>query len=69
MVPNLVFVEDIALPTNFPTIEEVKNVVFSMNALGAPGPDGFGGIFFYQKYWDIIKQDVYESILQFFKQS
>lgn len=52
--------------TNLPTIEEVKNVVFSMNGNGAPGPDGFGGYFF-QEFWDIVAQDVFNATLQFFR--
>lgn len=36
-----------------------------MNASGAPGPDGFGDVFF-QCFWDIIGIDVYNSVLQFF---
>ncbi|CAJ2663194.1 unnamed protein product [Trifolium pratense] len=35
-----------------------------MNKNGAPGPDGFGA-FFYQTYWDIIK-DVCNAVLEFF---
>lgn len=37
-----------------------------MNKDSAPGPDGFGGIFYYT-YWSIIKQDVTSAVIQFFK--
>lgn len=50
-----------------PSRDEVKNAVFGMNAIGAPGPYGFGG-FFYQHYGDIIGGDVFLSVEQFFKQ-
>jgi len=29
-----------------PSMEEIHNAVFNMNKEGAPGPDGFGAIFF-----------------------
>ena len=48
-----------------PTLDEVKKVVFSMNASSAPGPDGFTGKFF-QHCWNIIAQDLYTVILEFF---
>lgn len=53
--------------TSLPTWDEVKSIVFGMNANGAPGPDGFGG-FFYQNYWDIVGHDVFNSVTPFFKQ-
>lgn len=45
-IPNLVTSADNALITSLPSMEEIKNAVFSMNAQGATGPDGFGGCFF-----------------------
>lgn len=54
--------------TYIPTLEEVRLDVFSMNPAGAPGSDGFGGVF-YQHFWDIIKHDVHSSVLQFFRES
>jgi hypothetical protein len=35
----------------------VKEVVFGSYADGAPGPYGLS-FFFYQKYWDVIAQDL-----------
>jgi hypothetical protein len=49
-----------------PSVLEIKNAVFSMNKDSAPGPDGFGA-FFFQTYWDIIKNDVCEVVLYFFQ--
>lgn len=65
IVPSVSRVDNLML-TNLPSISEVKEVVFSMNTDGAPGPDGFGAYFF-QKYWHIIKQDVVGAVIQFFK--
>lgn len=36
-----------------PTIEEIKQAVFSFQPFKAPGPDGLHP-FFHQKYWDIV---------------
>ena len=41
---------------------EVKNVLFSMDAIKAPGSDGFPAIF-YQRYWDIVGESVLKTCL------
>ncbi|XP_015158404.1 uncharacterized protein [Solanum tuberosum] len=51
--------------TTMPTLEELKEVVFSMNPNSAAGPDGMNGYFF-QKCWDIIKHDLFGVIQAFF---
>jgi hypothetical protein len=65
VIPNLVTEEVNALLTVLPSHIEIKAVVFSLNKDGAPGPDGFGA-FFFQHYWDIVKNDVVNAVLQFF---
>jgi len=47
---------------------EIKTVVFNLNGNSAPGPDGFGGVFYYS-CWDIIRIDVWNVVQQFFKQN
>ncbi|KAM2051864.1 hypothetical protein ACFX1T_033241 [Malus domestica] len=37
--------------------EEIKDAVFQMGRLKAPGPDGFQGVFF-KSYWDIIEAEI-----------
>jgi len=32
--------------TLLPTMDKVYNAIFSLNKYSAPGPDGFGAIFF-----------------------
>ncbi|XP_057985408.1 uncharacterized protein LOC131170376 [Hevea brasiliensis] len=46
--------------------EEVKSVVFSLEAYKAPGPDGFQGVF-YQKYWEVIKEDAVNMVEVFLR--
>nr|XP_027118574.1 uncharacterized protein LOC113735787 [Coffea arabica] len=43
-----------------PTVEEIRQAVFSMDANSAPGPDGFG-VGFYQKCWEVIKDDLWRD--------
>lgn len=45
--------------------KEVKAAVFSMSSSSAPGPTSFGG-HFYHTFWEIIGNDVFNSVLQFF---
>lgn len=67
VISPAVSLEDNIMLTNPPSLEEVKNAVFSMNVNGAPGPDGFGA-FFYQRFWDVVGHDVFAAVLQFFQQ-
>lgn len=48
-----------------PTANENKLVAFSLNKDSAPGPNGFGGVF-YQTYWNIIQKDVCNPVKQLF---
>jgi hypothetical protein len=68
VIPHLVTDDINALLTIFPSNDEVKAVVFSLNRDSAPGPDGFGA-FFFQYYWDIVHKDVINAILEFFTSS
>jgi len=45
---------------------EIKYGIFSCYADGAPGPDGFPFLF-YQKFWDLIKEDIVGMFLDFHK--
>jgi hypothetical protein len=51
-----------------PSHQEIKNAVFALNKDSAPGPDGFGA-FFFQQYWEIVKNDVCNAVLEFFTTS
>jgi len=65
VIPNIVTDNTNQMLTMLPTSDEIHKAVFSLNKEGAPGPDGFGAIFF-QTYWDIVKSDVEKAVLQFF---
>ena len=52
--------------TNIPSMQELKEVVFSMSSNYAAGPDGMNGYFF-KKCWNIIKNDLVDVILAFLK--
>jgi len=45
-IPSLVTDEDNHMLLHLPLSSEIKDVVFSLNGDGAPGPDGFGGHFY-----------------------
>lgn len=47
-------------------MEEVQRVAFQMGPLKAPGSDGFPGLF-YQEYWDVVGEDVFAAIKEFFQ--
>ncbi|XP_072088190.1 uncharacterized protein [Arachis hypogaea] len=49
------------------TEKEVKDAVFSMGGLKAPGPDGLNGLF-YQEHWEIISKEVYGAVKEFFNE-
>lgn len=54
------------LLTIFPSKDEISNVIHNRNKYSAPSPDNFGGIFFHT-YWSIIKEDVCNVVIQFFR--
>jgi hypothetical protein len=45
---------------------EIKETIFSCYAEGAHGPDGLPFLF-YQKFWDLIKEDIVGMFLDFHK--
>lgn len=50
------------------SMEELKLAVFQMERNKSPGPDGFP-VEFYQNYWDIVHQDLYGLLIDFFNGS
>lgn len=50
------------LLTATPFSEEIHEAISGLDPSSSPGPDGFGG-FFYQKFWDVISDDVSNAII------
>ncbi|KAK6803130.1 hypothetical protein RDI58_000914 [Solanum bulbocastanum] len=64
-IPRMVTQEHNDKMKALPTMEELKEVVYSMNPNSAAGPDGMNGCFF-QQCWDIIKQELLAVTHAFF---
>ncbi|XP_071909708.1 uncharacterized protein [Coffea arabica] len=64
-IPGLVSTQDNDMLSRIPSLEEVKGIVFSMDAESAAGPDGFTGKFF-MVAWEVIAEDVYRAVVSFF---
>ncbi|XP_019226274.1 PREDICTED: uncharacterized protein LOC109207745 [Nicotiana attenuata] len=62
-IPTMVTPEDNELLATQPTLEELKQVVFSMYPTSAAGPDGLNGKVFHH-CWEIIKDDLFKEIVQ-----
>ncbi|XP_058751102.1 uncharacterized protein LOC131624142 [Vicia villosa] len=67
VIPCLINDNTNAMLTLDPSEEEIYHAVMNLNSDSAPGPDGFGPLFF-QKYWSIIKCDVIGAVNHFFIQ-
>jgi hypothetical protein len=48
-----------------PSLDEIKEAVFSMQSLKSPGPDGLPPLF-YKKYWHIVGHAVIKAVQNFF---
>jgi hypothetical protein len=46
--------------------DEIRDVVYSCYAEGAPGPDGLSFLF-YHKFWDIVKGDIMNMFRDFYE--
>ena len=66
IIPSMVSDSENGSLLAIPSAEDVKNVVFSMNADSAPGPDGYSGHFF-QACWDVVGLDVVRAVRSFFQ--
>jgi hypothetical protein len=68
VIPNLVTPDINSVMTMLPSSDEIKAAVFGLNKDSAPGPDGFGA-FFFKHYWEIVKVDVMNAVMEFFSTS
>lgn len=65
---NVITPEMNAAMTRTITREEVKEAVYQMGPLKAPGSDGFPGLF-YQKYWSIVSEMCSRQLRGFLKKA
>lgn len=65
VISRVVTHEENAFLEDIPSLDEVKQVVFSMDGESAAGLDGFTGQFF-TCAWDIIVEDLYSAVVSFF---
>ncbi|KAG6536581.1 hypothetical protein ZIOFF_001639 [Zingiber officinale] len=65
-IPQLVSLEENQALSALPSIEELKRVVWEISEDSAAGLDGCSAAF-YVACWDIIKEDLYQAIVEFFQ--
>lgn len=65
VIPNIVTDDINTMLTMMPSHQEIKAAVFALKKDSAPGPDGYGA-YFYQFFWEIVKEDVFKAVLEFF---
>ncbi|EOY06956.1 Uncharacterized protein TCM_021518 [Theobroma cacao] len=66
LIPRTISITDNDFLYAAPSLKEIKEVVFNNDKDSVASPDGFSSLF-YQHCWDIIKQDLLEAVLDFFK--
>lgn len=64
-IPTLIYGEQNAELLKQPNKEEVKQAVFGLNGESVGGPDGFTSSF-YHACWDIIGDDIFDMVKDFF---
>ena len=66
MPPCISLKENIKL-VHIPDMEEIKAMIWELNPMKAPGPDGLHGLFF-KKYWSIVGSQVFIANESFFRE-
>lgn len=64
-IPQLIQTPHNVMMQAIPNMLEVKQALFSLPIDKAQGPDGFP-TFFFQVYWEMVKQDVVKAMKEFF---
>ena len=65
-IPKLASGEDNLNLTKVPDYAEIRQIIFDMDPLSAPGLDGFIGKFF-PHCWDVVGLDIVVVVQEFFK--
>ncbi|EOY02242.1 Uncharacterized protein TCM_016767 [Theobroma cacao] len=68
LIPRIISSADNEFLCAAPSLQEVKETVFNINKDSVAGSDGFSSLF-YQHCWDIIKHDLLDAVLDFFRGS
>lgn len=68
LIDKSIFEEDNSMLCLEPSVEEVKEAIFSIPKQSSLGTDAFGFGFF-MSCWDVIKEDVIEAAREFFRGS
>nr|XP_027066014.1 uncharacterized protein LOC113691883 [Coffea arabica] len=65
VIPRVINDQDNSGLREIPSMDQVKEVLFSMDGDSAAGPDGFTGKFF-TAAWEVVVEDVHRAIESFF---
>lgn len=66
LIPTLISVDENSVLCRLPTPLEIKDILFDMQSLKAPGPDGLPPLF-YKNYWPIVGSEVILAVQNFFR--
>lgn len=64
-IPQSISEADNLILSAVPTVEEIREAVFSIHSEKAPGPDGYNALF-YQRFWSLVCADVELLVRSFF---
>ena len=65
LIPSVITNNENSSLCQIPTPIEIKKVLFGMQSLKSPGPDGFPPLF-YKKYWEVVGDSVIKAVRNFF---
>jgi len=66
MIEPCISAQENEILTSVPIAEEIWKVIFEMNPLKAPGPNGMTGLY-YRRYWQIVGDQLVAVVQSFFR--